>query len=55
MNRAPSSNRHPGLVPGSTAQRNAKPEPLVPGLRHGGSRDEPGMTLKMGLAAGDLA
>jgi hypothetical protein len=39
------SNRHPGLVPGSTVQP-AQDEELRPsGLPHSGCRDKPGMTI----------
>jgi len=44
--RRPTPNRHPGLVPGSTRVDEQHPQ----GLRHGGCRDEPGMTGERGGA-----
>lgn len=44
--------RHPGPVPGSTGRQSAKLERLVSDSRHGGSRDEPGMTMGVRMALG---
>ncbi|MGY2734562.1 tRNA lysidine(34) synthetase TilS [Sphingomonas sp. UYP23] len=46
--RRPPPNRHPGLVPGATGV----PELPDPCVRHGGCRDEPGMTGEGGFVIG---